>query len=252
MVEPGQRLRLLREQLGLTVRDVEAASTRLATKHKNSAFSIPRTRVSDIELNGVVPSIYRLYSLSIIYRKDLHDLLALYEIHLDGAAQDLCLAPLVKTHLVECLRNTRKVEVPLSSDSEFDLSCTQNLGRLVKAWGAVPFTFLTQMANAEFSYGYIGAEDLTMYPLLLPGTFVQIDESKHEVSEGSWHSERDRPIYFLESRTGYECGWCQVQGDQLILQPHPLSGQPVKVFRFQQDIDVVGQVVGIAMQIGRR
>jgi hypothetical protein len=111
---------------------------------------------------------------------------------------------------------------------------------------------LTQLASAEYSYGFIGTEDRTMYPLLLPGTFVQIDESKHEVSDGSWHSERDRPIYFLESRTGYECGWCQVQGGQLILQPHPLSGQQIKAFRYPKDADVVGQVVGIAMQIGAR
>jgi len=251
-LEPGRRLHALREQLGLTVRDVEAASVRLAVIHKNRAFSIPTSRLSDIENKGVVPSIYRFYSLSIIYRQDLRDLLALYQIEVDRLTDDLCFAPAPKTHLIESFGITRSVNVPFIPDSEFDLTRTQNLRRLVKVWGAVPFAFLTQMAEAEFTYGFIGTEDLTMYPLLLPGAFVQIDESKHKVSEGPWRTERDRPIYFLETRTGYACGWCQVQGDQLILQPHPVSAQPVKVFRFPQEIDVIGQVVGVAMQIGER
>ena len=50
-VHPGKRLRQMREQLGLTVRDVEAASGRLASKRGNSAYSIPlsRFRISKIK-----------------------------------------------------------------------------------------------------------------------------------------------------------------------------------------------------------
>src|SRR5256885_1827109 len=40
MHTPGQQLRSLREQLGLTMRDVEVATTRLAAKHSNDDFSI--------------------------------------------------------------------------------------------------------------------------------------------------------------------------------------------------------------------
>ena len=66
MLSAGQNLRTVRERLGLTMRDVETASTNIALRHKSEEFSIPPSRLSDIETKGVVPSIYRLYSLSVI------------------------------------------------------------------------------------------------------------------------------------------------------------------------------------------
>jgi len=78
MQSAGQSLRSLRERLGLTMRDVETASTAIADRHKSDEFSIPPSRLSDIETKGVVPSIYRLYSLSVIYRRDAREILALY------------------------------------------------------------------------------------------------------------------------------------------------------------------------------
>ena len=71
----GESLRKLRESLGFTIRDVEAASTRIAEKHNNSDYSISLSRLSDIETKEVVPSIYRIYSLSTIYRRDIREFL---------------------------------------------------------------------------------------------------------------------------------------------------------------------------------
>ena len=62
----GQRLRALREQLGLTIRDVEAASVRIASKHSNEDFALSLSRLSDIETKGILPSLYRLYSLAVV------------------------------------------------------------------------------------------------------------------------------------------------------------------------------------------
>ena len=59
MFPGGQNLRMLREQLGLTMRDVETASTRIAQRRENDEFSIPPSRLSDVETKGVIPSIYR-------------------------------------------------------------------------------------------------------------------------------------------------------------------------------------------------
>ena len=70
----------------------------------------------------------------------------------------------------------------------------------------------------------------------------------------TWISEFDRPIYFLEHRRGYLCGWCSQNEDQLILIPHPASGETPLVFSLPADVDVIGQVVGVAMRLdqGRR
>src|SRR5271155_1791458 len=67
MFPGGQNLRVLREQLGLTMRDVENASARIAQKRANDEFAIPQSRLSDVETKGVIPSIYRLYSFFFNY-----------------------------------------------------------------------------------------------------------------------------------------------------------------------------------------
>ena len=92
MFSAGQNLRALREKLGLTMRDVETASARLAGKHHNEEFAIPPSRLSDIETKGIVPSIYRVYSLAVIYRTDARELLSWYGVDFNRTAPDLGLA----------------------------------------------------------------------------------------------------------------------------------------------------------------
>src|SRR5438132_5687411 len=70
----GNNLRASRERLGLTMRDVESASMRLAARHGNDEFVINPSRLSDIETKGLVPSVYRLYTLAIVYRCDLREI----------------------------------------------------------------------------------------------------------------------------------------------------------------------------------
>ena len=74
-------------------------------------------------------------------------------------------------------------------------------------------------------------------------------ESRNKVVEGSWRSEYERPIYFVETREGHTCCWCSMRREEIILQSHPLSPAPVRILRHPQEAEVVGQVVGIAMRL---
>jgi transcriptional regulator with XRE-family HTH domain len=250
MLSAGQSLRTLRERLGLTMRDVETSSAAIAANHKSDEFAIPPSRLSDIETKGVVPSIYRLYSLSVIYRKDAREILAWYGVDLNKIAEDLHLGNPPKSHKSEALENVSSVRIPVRIDPSFDSRCTVNMGRVVEQWGVVPLTYLAQFADRRYTYGYIGSDDFTMYPILPPGSFVQIDESKTRVAEGAWRSEYERPIYFVETRDGYTCCWCTLQNEGLVLQSHPLSPVPVRVLKHPQEAEVIGQVVGVAMRLG--
>jgi transcriptional regulator with XRE-family HTH domain len=246
----GSNLRVARERLGLTMRDVESASTRLAEKHGNAEFIISPSRLSDIETKGLVPSIYRLYSLAIIYRQDLRQVLSWYGIDLNLVAQDIRLSQPPKSHRTDVLQTTTLVEMPIRMDPAFDPRRSTNLGRMVEQWGLVPLAYLAQFTATKYTYGYVGSEDFTMYPLLPPGTFVQVDESKNKVLQGIWRSEYERPIYFVETRDGYTCCWCTMKGDSIVLQPHPLSPVAVRILRHPQHAEVIGQVVGIALKLG--
>ena len=250
MLSAGQNLRMVRERLGLTMRDVETASTNIALRHKSEEFAIPPSRLSDIETKGVVPSIYRLYSLSVIYRLDAREILALYGVDLNGAVEDLQLSLPPKSHKSNALEASTLTRIPVRLDPGFDPRFTLNMGRMIEQWGVVPLTYLAQFADRRYTYGYVGSEDFTMYPILPPGTFVQVDESKTRVAEGAWRSEYERPIYFVETREGYTCCWCTLQQDGLVLQSHPLSPVPVRLLKHPQEAEVIGQVVGVAMRLG--
>lgn len=250
MLSAGQTLRAWRERLGLTMRDVETASAAISAKRKSDEFSIPPSRLSDIETKGVVPSIYRLYSLAVIYRRDAREILALYGIDLNEAGNDLLLSLPPKSHPSQALDCASVVRLPVKLDPSFDPRYTANMGRVVEQWGVVPLAYLTQFETRRFTYGYIGSEDFTMYPILPPGTFIQVDESRNRVAEGAWRSEYERPIYFVETREGYTCCWCTLQPDGLILQSHPLSPVPIRVLKHPHEAEVLGQVVGVAMRLG--
>lgn len=246
----GLNLRGVRERLGLTMREVESASARIAERHGNEEFGVSPSRLSDIETKGLVPSIFRLYSLAIVYRCDLREILAWYGIDLSLSAADLQLNLPPKSHFEETLQGTAKVAIPTRLDPSFDPRRSANLSRMVEQWGSVPLGYLANLSQDKYMYGYVGSEDFTMYPLLPPGTFLQVDEARTKIEQALWRSELERPIYFVETRDGYTCCWCSLKGDDIVLHSHPLSPVPVRVLRHPREAEVIGQVVGIALKLG--
>jgi transcriptional regulator with XRE-family HTH domain len=249
MITAGPNLRNLREKLGLTMRDVETGSDRLARKYGNEEYFVPISRLSDFETKGVIPSIYRLYSLAVLYRQDFRELLRWYGVDLDSVVSDVETSAPPRSHLSRVLATTEIAQVPIRMDPSFDPRKTMNFGRMVEQWGAVPLVYLEQLAKTPYTYGYIGSEDLTMYPIVPPGSFIQVDESRNKVSEGGWRSEYERPIYFVETRDDHICCWCTLTREEIILQPHPLSPVSPRVLSHNQ-AEILGQVVGVAMRLG--
>jgi hypothetical protein len=90
---------------------------------------------------------------------------------------------------------------------------------------------------------------MTLYPLLRPGSFVQIDPRVRKVQPMRWRTEFDRPIYFLELRDGYACSWCELQDGHLLLLPHPLSPRSVRRLAYGSEAEIVGQVTAVAMTL---
>lgn len=131
----------------------------------------------------------------------------------------------------------------------FDPTKTADIQSLVMQLGATPLGHLIGSMGPGYRYGYIGTKDRMLYPLIMPGAIVQIDERRKRITPGPWRRELERPIYFLETRTGFACCWCAVEDDNIILQPHPLSPDPLRILRLNQGVDVIGQVVAVAMRL---
>jgi transcriptional regulator with XRE-family HTH domain len=248
--EPGQRLKRIRERLNLRYRDVEEASIQIADRNKNDEFIMQLSRLSDIENKGTVPSIFRLYSLCTIYRLDFAEILEWYGVDLGRQPGDAISIAVDKTHLVGFSSGTSgEVQVPLALDPGLDPRRTSYLSRLIQKWGKLPLTLLNSLDIKNHRYAFIGSEDWTMYPLIQPGSLVLIDESLRKIVNSGWSNEFERPVYFLEHRAGFACSWCTLQDGQLVLQPHPASMSSPEVYRHPEDIEVIGQVTGIAMHL---
>jgi hypothetical protein len=250
MEDAGQKLKKRREELNLRYRDVEEASLQIAARHNNDEYAIALSRLADIENKGVVPSFFRLYSLCVIYRLDLIDVLDWYGVNVSNIPAEAAKIEIGRTHLIGFHSNgTGEVQMPIALDPGIDLRKTTYLSRMIQKWGKLPLMLLNGMELKSHRYAFIGTEDWSMYPLIQPGSLVLIDETRRKIIATGWTNEFERPIYFLEHRGGYVCGWCNLNDNQLVLQPHPASQCNPEIFKYPDEIDIIGQVSGVAMRL---
>jgi transcriptional regulator with XRE-family HTH domain len=250
-MRPGEQLKDIRFRLGITTRDVTEKSRQIAASEGNEEFYISNAWLTEIENTESTPSIYKLFSISTIYHLKFSDLLLHFGVDLQRIAKHQLSMPLDKTHLtnVEANDGGRTVTFPVRFDRGFRLENTNLLSRMVEVWGEIPIGLIEHLDLRRSNYGYIGLEDNTLSPMLRPGSFVQIDPNRRKIKSSKWQTEFDRPIYFMELRDGYACSWCERQGNQLLLVPHPLSHCSIRHLTNGSDVEIIGQVTGIAMRI---
>lgn len=250
-MRPAERLKELRSRLHITTREVAEQSQRIAKAEGSPEFYISSAWITKLENTDSVPSIQKLVSLSVIYRVKFSELLLLFGVDLENIGKrQLEIAP-QQTYLMAMEANDpeKRITFPARFDQGANLDGTNLVSRLVEQWGEVPSAVIQHLDLRHNLYGFIGLQDFTLYPLLRPGSFVQVDSRVRKIYSARSRTEFDRPIYFLELRASYACGWCEIQGNQLSLIPHPLSPSTIRRFEFPGDVEIVGQVTGVAMRL---
>jgi hypothetical protein len=250
--DPGRQMKKIREKLLLRYRDVAEASQRIAQQNGNLEFTIGLSRLADIENKGTIPSIYRLYSLGAIYGMDISQLLAIFGVNVSQMPADSFRLGFPHTREARFKPAPDAViNVPSRLEEPFDLQATTYMSRHLHRWGQLPALLLQSLDLKAQRYAFIGTEDWSMHPLIRPGSFVQIDEGKRQIKPETWFHEHEKPIYFLEHRDGFRCGWCTLRDGWLIVQSHPASAVPAEIYKYPADVDVLGQIVGVAMRLDR-
>jgi transcriptional regulator with XRE-family HTH domain len=247
----GERLKELRVRLGLTTRDVEEKSRQIAEEKRNSEYHLSHAWVTDIENGKFTPSIYKFFTFSAIYNRRITELLSYFGLQLADLSRYRMSIGVPRTHLLDSRTDleVEKVSLPVRFNPEFSLEKTNLLARVVEKWDEIPVGFLQHLDLRKSVYGYIGLEDYTLFPLIRPGSLVQIDASQRKISTEKWKTEFDRPVYFVELRNGYVCSWCQLDRGQLIVIPHPHSHQNVRRFDHPTQAEIIGRVTGVARRI---
>src|ERR1700691_2090713 len=229
--QAGTKLKQLREQCGLSLREVEARSKRLAKRKQNQDFFISRGWLT----------IYRIHWSSIF---------ALFGCNLSDFDKDQAMFAPRKTQLAPGVGESEQtVTVPLRSREELRLDKTNLLSRLVEIWGEVPIRLIQHLDLRNGAYGFVGMDDRTMFPIIRPGSIVEIDQNQRKVVPSGWESEHDRPIYFVELRGEFLCSWCELRDGYLSAVPHPLSKCEVRRFAYPRGAEIVGRVISVTMRL---
>jgi len=235
----------------LSTREVERLSRKIAHEKKNQEYYISHAWLSDAENGTFTPGIFKLYSLSVIYKRGYDEILGYFGIQVGDIGQEQMWLTLPRTHLIggQPGSPTLPMEIPANIREKIDLAKTNLVSRMFSEWGGMPVSVFGARDQDRSVYGYVGTEDFTLFPLIRPGSFVQIDANQTKVDRGGWHNEFDRPIYFVELRDSYACSWCEPREGRLLLIPYPQSRNQVREVRFPEDAGIVGRVTAVSMRI---
>lgn len=249
-LKSGKRLRALREHLSLTVRDVQQLSRAIAEEKQTPDYYIAHSSLADIENGKQEPTIYKLYTLSVIYGYDYPKLLVMCGIPLADAERDHKAVLLPRTYLAgRAPEDAERLVLPPEVREKLRAEPTNLVPKMIAGWNDIPATLLQQLDWHKALYGYVGMRDFTLYPFVRPGTFVQIDPRKKRIPPPKWHSDHERPVFFVELRDKYVCTWCERYGNKLTLIPSPESGRHAYQVRYPGDATIVGRVMVVTMRI---
>ena len=242
MSDSGELIRKLREERHLKPSDIERLSRSIADSKGNSDFYISHATLADVEA-GSVPSIYKIFSLAVCFKISYGEMLLSFGV--DPSEVETFEEP--KAPAVTTLQPIGLLEpatrFKLRFDTGIDLRQTGILPGQPETWGNLPAALLKRLEPRRFTYAVIGLEDDTMGDIIPPGSLVEVDKEQSTIQMFMWHALRERPIYLVWHEEGYTCSWCQQEGSELMLIPHPASSRPIMKLKIPREATVIGRVI---------
>jgi transcriptional regulator with XRE-family HTH domain len=247
-MESGKWIRSLREERLIKPSDVERITRNIAEKKGNSDFYVSHSTLADIEA-GSIPSIHKLFSLAICFRVSLQELFVPFGINTpDFSAAE---AELDREALVPA---SPGFEPAFRFQLNFDVNYSKDETNLLRfspqELDKLPTFFRGRLDPVRYRYAVIGSQDDAMFDLLPPRSLVEIDTAQNTVQVYPWRTLHHRPLYLVWHTDGHTCCWCQVDGRELTLLPHPLSRQPVRRFKTPSQASILGRVINAWIPFG--
>jgi transcriptional regulator with XRE-family HTH domain len=242
MAHIGELLRVIRLEWGLTLREVMERSQVIAKIWGSSSHAVSYGHLAKVEKGEHDLTVDKFLSLSEIYSKSPETLLRAYR---PQRGLTLFTDPLGGPNLTHVITEGRLGD--------------RAMHFLPDDFGSAPIPDATTLVPSaatidrnRYRRVIVGHGDLTLSPLIRPGTILKIDTHKRAIaSYREWSGEFDRPIYLLYTREGYMCAWCEldVASSWLTTVPHICSKTPHRHLRYGQEVEVVGRAVGLIMSL---
>jgi transcriptional regulator with XRE-family HTH domain len=242
MVAIGAKLRAIRRQWQLSLREVEERSLRFAREHNNSSYQVSASWLDRLEREEHDITVNKLIALADVYCIPPEQLLrSIHPLDSERSAPKQMPTPNATMLLAGG---------PLEAQAKYLLPDTPFCKHPPEETTLLP----TAAGNPPLPYrrGVVGKRDLSLDPMIPAGSILQIDTHKRTIlARKDWSHEFQRPIYFLLTRHGYVCGWCELDksSDWLTLVPHPLSPASSRRWRYRSEIEIIGRVVVAAIRL---
>jgi hypothetical protein len=232
----GVNLRKVRQQWRLSLREVEQRSLRFAEEWGDRSYQISASWLDRLEREEHELTVNKLMVLASIYNVCPEQLLGFAQ---PGIAQSISLKQPFKPQ--ETILTGDPMEEPPDAPGPHPLPDKTTLLSTETASLLVPYR-----------RGIIGKCDLTLGPMIRPGSIIKIDTRNRAISSRKdWIHEFQRPIYFLLTGEGYVCAWCELdkESEWLTVIPHPLSPASSRRWRYKKEIENIGRVVAVAIRV---
>lgn len=115
---------------------------------------------------------------------------------------------------------------------------------LLAMWRTVPLLLMLDVDWGRGPLVLIGTADRMMWPLLPPGSLLQLDQTIRTVDERQF-TEYERPIYLIEYRNRFHCCHAQRRRDVITLISHGESQGPPSISASLKEAKVRGQLTPI-------
>ena len=240
MASIGARLRAIRQQLQLSLREVEKDSRRIARDRGDSSYQLSTSWLARLERYDLGFTVNKLLALAEIYKIPIDQLLRTdYPKNEETQSHDQPTSPKA-TELLERLRKAparrSRAAKPLPDPLPDETTLLPTEGG---------------PSRTPYLRGIIGRLDQTLSPMIPAGSIVQIDTIKREIApKKDWTHELQRPIYFLKTTDEYFYGWCELdEGSNLTLVPHPLSPASSRRWKYGTEVEILGRVMSIVIRL---
>ena len=233
--------------LGLSYKDIVLESERLAKLNHNTDMRIGKSTLGNI-ISGSIrqPGTAKLDTLRIILNLSRTDMDAAIGLQPERQFNEQLEVTHARTHEVpiDAVTRQRRIKIPILRD-DAKLEDTQFLEGAVKRWANIEVEYLSSFYPPHLSYVVIGEDDTNASPVVPPGSRVLVNRLLTRVQPAENVSFHERELFYVLTPNGLTCVYAElVQGNKIVLIPHPGSGNVREEF-FRDQITIIGQVVGV-------
>jgi hypothetical protein len=230
--------------LGLSYKDVVAASDHLAAVYKNPDMRIGKSTLGNI-ISGSIrqPGTAKLDSLRVILNLSHTEMDVAIGLQPERRFNQQLEITRARTHElpIDAVTRQRRVKLPILRD-DADLELTQVLP---SRWADVEVEYLSSFYPPHLGYVVVGEEDRNAAPIAPPGSRLLVNKLLNEVRPADNVNFYERELYFVLTPRGFTCMYAElVPGDRIVLIPHPASGNVREEFR-RDEVEIIGQVIGV-------